>query len=62
MDNFGKTAVFLGGYGQIGEIQHGRVWPDWGLKGYTQLLPCIVIENHILKFENNCQIYDVTNR
>ena len=30
---FGKTAVFLGGYGHIGEIPHGRIWPDWGLKG-----------------------------
>ena len=28
---FGKTAVFPGGYGRIGEIQHGRIWPDWGL-------------------------------
>ena len=34
MENFGKTAVFPGGYGRIGEIQHGRIWPDWGLKGY----------------------------
>ena len=28
---FGKMAVFLGGYGRIGEIPHGRIWPDWGL-------------------------------
>ena len=28
-----KTAVFPGGYGRIGEIPHGRLWPDWGLKG-----------------------------
>ena len=27
---FGKTAVFPGGYGRIGEILHGRIWPDWG--------------------------------
>ena len=33
MENFGKTAVFPGGYGRIGEIPHGRIWPDWGLKG-----------------------------
>ena len=33
--NLGKTAVFPGGYGRIGEIPHGRIWPDWGLKGYT---------------------------
>ena len=26
-----KKAVFPGGYGRIGEIPHGRVWPDWGL-------------------------------
>ena len=30
MENFGKTAVFQGGYGRIGEIQHWRIWPDWG--------------------------------
>ena len=29
-----KTAVFPGGYGRIGEIPHGRLRPDWGLKGY----------------------------
>ena len=33
MENFEKTAVFPGGYGRIGEIPHGRIWPDWGLKG-----------------------------
>ena len=37
MENFGKTAVFPGGYGQIGEKPHGRIWPDWGLKGYIRL-------------------------
>ena len=26
-----KTTVFPGGYGQIGERQHGRISPDWGL-------------------------------
>ena len=31
LENLGKTAVFPGGYGQIGEIPHGRIWPDWGL-------------------------------
>ena len=25
MENSGKTAVFPGGYGRIGEIQHGRI-------------------------------------
>ena len=35
MENFGKTAVFPGGYGRIGEIPHGRIWPDWGLKDST---------------------------
>ena len=30
MEIFGKTAVFPGGYGRIGEIPHGRIWPDWG--------------------------------
>ena len=29
--NLEKTAVFLGGYGRIGEIPRGRIWPDWGL-------------------------------
>ena len=31
MEIFGKTAVFPGGYGPIGEILHGQIWPDWGL-------------------------------
>ena len=31
VDFFFKTAVFPGGYGRIGEILHGRIWPDWGL-------------------------------
>ena len=31
VENFGKTAVFPGGYGRIGEIPHGRIWPDCGL-------------------------------
>ena len=31
MEIYGKTAVFPGGYGRIGEILHGRIWPDWGL-------------------------------
>ena len=31
MEIFGKTAVFAGGYGGIGEILHGRIWPDLGL-------------------------------
>ena len=30
MDFFGKTAIFPGGYGRIGDIPHGRIWPDWG--------------------------------
>ena len=33
VENFGKMAVFPGKYGRIGEIPHGRIWPDWGLKG-----------------------------
>ena len=28
MPFFLKTAVFPGGYGLIGEIPHGRIWPD----------------------------------
>ena len=28
-----KTAVFPGGYGRIGDIPHGRLRLDWGLKG-----------------------------
>ena len=27
----GKSAVFSRGYGRIGEIQHGRIWPDFGV-------------------------------
>ena len=37
MEKYGKTAVFPGGYGRIGEIQHGRLRPDWGLKGYHRM-------------------------
>ena len=22
--------ILQSGYGQIGEIRHGRIWPDWG--------------------------------
>ena len=33
MEKYGKTAVFPGGYGRIGEIPHGRQRPNWGLKG-----------------------------
>ena len=29
----GKTAVFPGAYSRIWEMTHGRLWPDWGLKG-----------------------------
>ena len=36
MEIFGKTAVFPGGYGRIGDILHGRIWPDWG-KGRVTL-------------------------
>ena len=30
LDFFCKMAVFPG-YGRIGEILHGWIWPDWGL-------------------------------
>ena len=36
MENLGKTAVFPGGYGRIGEIPHVRIWPDWGSKGLLE--------------------------
>ena len=42
MENFGKTAVFPGGYGRIGEIPYGRIWPDWGLKGLGGLSQIII--------------------
>ena len=50
MENFGKTAVFPGGYGRIGEIPHGRIWPDWGLWLMMENLSCLpqfwnVVEN-----------------
>ena len=32
METLGKTAVFPGGYGRIGDVPHGRIWPDWGLQ------------------------------
>ena len=33
LEKYGKMAVFPGSYGRIGEILHGQLWPDWGLKG-----------------------------
>ena len=33
LEKCGKTAVFPGGYSRIGDIPHGRLRPDWGLKG-----------------------------
>ena len=38
MENFGKTAVFPGGFGRIGEIPHGRIWPDWGSIGLNSIV------------------------
>ena len=35
MGKYGKTAVFPGG--RIGEIPHGRLWPDWGLGGMSAM-------------------------
>ena len=32
-EKIGKMGVFLDGYGQIGEIPHGRIWPDWVYRG-----------------------------
>ena len=37
MENFGKTAIFPGVYGRIGEIQHGRIWPDWGNTAWADM-------------------------
>ena len=31
VQKYRKTAVFPEGYGRIGEIPHGQLWPDWGL-------------------------------
>ena len=31
--NLGKTAIFSVIYGWIEDMQHGWIWPDWGLKG-----------------------------
>ena len=45
MENLGKTAVFPGGYGRIGDIQHGRIWPDWGLKGYALFSYALIYKN-----------------
>ena len=33
LEKCGKLAVFPDGYGRIGEILHGPLRPDWGLKG-----------------------------
>ena len=34
--SYGKTVVFPGGYGRIGEILHGPLRLDWGLLGFIQ--------------------------
>ena len=31
--NLEKTAIFSVRYGRIGDMQHGLIWPNWGLKG-----------------------------
>ena len=31
VEKYGKTAVFPGSFDRIGEILHGRLWPDCGL-------------------------------
>ena len=48
MENFGKTAVFPGGYGRIGEIPRGRIWPDWGLKGARNVNNKGISRNYIV--------------
>ena len=58
MEKYGKTAVFLGGYGRILDIPHGRLWPDWGLKGYIMYKlteKCIKtdIESHNIPFADS---------
>ena len=30
MEKYGKTGVFPGGYGRIGEIPHERIRSEWG--------------------------------
>ena len=37
MENFGKMAIFPGGFGRIGEIPHGRIWPDWGNTAWADM-------------------------
>ena len=32
VQKYGKTTVFPGGYGRIGKIPHGQLWPDWSLE------------------------------
>ena len=31
--NLEKCGNFSVRYGRIGDMQDGRIWPDWGLKG-----------------------------
>ena len=38
MENFGKTAVFPGGYGRIGEIPHGGDMAGLGSKGLSAMV------------------------
>ena len=37
MEIYGKTAVFPGRYGRIGEILHGRIWPNWGNTAWADM-------------------------
>ena len=35
--NLGKTAIFSVRYGRIGDMQHGRIWPDWGYATWADM-------------------------
>ena len=64
MENLGKTAVFPGGYGRIGEILHGQIWPDWGLnvrpthQFFPDCLKCTLFAL-VLHHESGDKIYEI---
>ena len=49
MEKYGKTVVFPGSYGRIGEILHGQLWPDLGLYGAV-LKTCVTNKPYTCTF------------
>ena len=61
MEKYGKTAVFPGGYGRIGDIPHGQLRPDWGLKGGCSAITKIIQHQKMLSAGLTGNLHDVPN-